>query len=72
MMQRTVITRGIDDKIIFTQQTRDSHKKHLPLNIGGVARTNRVVRTNQSLELIGFFQCERSTNQREARRAKRN
>jgi hypothetical protein len=40
--------------------------------IGGVHKTNRVIKTNQELERIGFFQCERATNQRNERRAKRN
>lgn len=36
--------------------------------IGGVHKTNRVIKTNQELERIGFFQTERSNRLRAAKR----
>lgn len=72
MKQRTTIKTGFDTTIVVTQEVRDINKRFMPLTIGGTAKTNRVIRTNQSLEAIGFFQCERSSSQMEARKAKRN
>ncbi len=71
MKQRTVIKTGYDTSIVITQEVRDINKRFMPLTIGGTAKTNRIIRTNQSLELIGFFQCERSSAQRDVRKAKR-
>lgn len=72
MKQRTVIKTGFDNNIVVTQEVRDINRRFMPKTIGGIAKTNRIVRTNQSLEAIGFFQCERSTAQRDQRRSKRN
>lgn len=72
MKQRTTIKTGFDSTIVITEEVRDINKRFMPKTIGGVAKTNRIVRTNQSLEAIGFFQCERSSAQREQRRSKRN
>ena len=72
MKQRTTLKKGFDSTIVITEEVRDINRRFMPLTIGGVAKTNRIVRTNQSLEAIGFFQCERSSAQREQRRSKRN
>jgi hypothetical protein len=36
--------------------------------LGGINKTNRIINTNQELERIGFFQCDRSNNLRAGKR----
>jgi len=72
MKQRTVIKTGFDNNIVVTQEVRDINRRFMPKTVGGIAKTNRIIRTNQSLEAIVFFQFERSSTQREQRRSKRN